>query len=147
MLNLAAVEGKKNMKKALLFACIAVLPTLASAQAGGVTLNIDGQSPLSKWGRWTAAENGGLGYGFRLNQDRGRAPMSAQWSSGDWVFKLSREEGSKRPDLFFGLKVSENQLQTTSLGCMSDSGGAAVGRNTNRNGSTLCGVQLDMHLQ
>ena len=129
------------MKKILLCACVALLPTLASAQAGGVTLNIDNQSPLSKWGRWTSAENGGLGYGFKLGQDRYRAPMGAQWGTGDWVFKLSREEGSKYPDLFFGLKVSESQLQTTSLGCMSNSGSAT------RYSSTLCGVQLDMNLQ
>lgn len=129
------------MKKILLCTCIALMPALASAQAGGVTLNLDSQSPLSKWGRWTSAENGGLGYGFKLGQDRSRAPMNAQWGTGDWVFKLSRDEGSKRPDLFFGLKVSENQLQTTSLGCMSDSGSAT------RYSSTLCGVQLDMNLQ
>ncbi|MAZ10647.1 MAG: hypothetical protein V7542_01440 [Limnobacter sp.] len=133
------------MKKTLFCACLVLTPllapTLASAQAGGVTLNIDGQNPLSKWGRWTSSENGGLGYGFRLNQDRNKAPMSAQWGTGDWVFKLSREEGNKYPDLFFGLKVSENQLQTTSLGCMSNSGSAT------RYSSTLCGVQLDMNLQ
>ncbi|WP_138517232.1 hypothetical protein [Limnobacter alexandrii] len=129
------------MKKTLICACLVLAPALASAQAGGVTLNIDGQSPLSKWGRWTSAENGGLGYGFRLGQDRSKAPMGAQWGTGDWVFKLSREEGNRYPDLFFGLKVSENQLQTTSLGCMSNSGSAT------RYSSTLCGVQLDMNLQ
>lgn len=128
------------MKKALLCVCMAMAPLVASAQAGGVTLNIDNQNPLSKWGRWTSAENGGLGYGFRLGQDRNKAPMGAQWGTGDWVFKLSREEGNKYPDLFFGLTVSENQLQTTSLGCMSNSGSAT------RYSSTLCGVQLDMNL-
>ena len=49
--------------------------------------------------------------------------------------------GETLPDLFFGLKVSETQLQTTSLGCMSNSGSAT------RYSSTLCGVQLDMNLQ
>lgn len=129
------------MKKALFSACLILAPALASAQAGGVSLNIDGQNPLSKWGRWTSAENGGLGYGFKLGQERNKNPIAAQWGTGDWVFKLNREEGNKHPDLFFGLKVSENQLQTTSLGCMSNSGSAT------RYSSTLCGVQLDMNLQ
>ena len=129
------------MKKTLICACIALAPVLANAQAGGVSLNIDNQNPLSKWGRWTSAENGGLGYGFKLGQERMKAPVSAQWSTGDLIFKLSREDDSKYPDLFFGLKVSENQLQTTSLGCMSNSGSAT------RYSSTLCGVQLDMNLQ
>ena len=128
------------MKQLLLCACFAIMPALASAQAGGVTLDLDGQNPLSKWGRWTNAENGGLGYGFKLGADR-KAQPGAQWGTGDWVFKLSRDEGNKHPDLFFGLKVSESQLQTTSLGCMSNSGSAT------RYSSTLCGVQLDMNLQ
>jgi hypothetical protein len=129
------------MKKELLGILLTMLPMLASAQAGGVTLNIDSQNPLSKWGRWTSTDNTNLGYGFKLGQDNLKAPLGARWSSGDWIFKLSRSESSTRPDLFFGLKVSENQLQTTSLGCMSDSGSTVQFR------STLCGVQLDMNIQ
>lgn len=129
------------MKRILLCACIAIMPTLASAQAGGVTLSIETQNPLSKWGRWTTLENSNLGYGFKINQDRNKLFNRANWETGDWVFKLNRDEGSKRPDLFFGLKVSENNLQTTSLGCMSNSGSAT------RYSSTLCGVQLDMNLK
>lgn len=130
------------MKKTLICLCFAMVPFVANAQAGGVSLSIDNQNPLSKWGRWTSTESNGFGSGsgFKLGQDHDRAPMAAQWGTGDWVFKLSREEGGKRPDLFFGLKVSESQLQTTSLGCMSDSGSAT------RYSSTLCGVQLDMNL-
>lgn len=135
------------MKKNLMIASMMLMPALAWAQAGGVTLNIDNQSPLSKWGRWTSTENGGLGYGFRANADRNRSAPTGQWGTGDWVFKLSREEGGKRPDLFFGLKVSENQLQTTSLGCMSNGGGAPARGGNTRYSSTLCGVQLDLNLQ
>lgn len=130
----------QNMKRTLITWCCTLLPLVAQAQAGGVTLNLDNQSPLSKWGRWTSTETGGLGYGFRLNNERNRSPMAAGWSQGDFVFKLSRENSAAMPDLFFGLKVSESQLQTTSLGCMSNSASAT------RYSSTLCGVQLDLNL-
>ncbi len=130
------------MKKTFLTLCCTLVPLIAQAQAGGVTLSLDNQNPLSKWGRWTSTDTGGLGYGFRLNNERNRSPMAAGWSQGDFVFKLSREQNSSAmPDLFFGLKVSESQLQTTSLGCMSNSGSAT------RYSSTLCGVQLDMNLR
>ncbi len=129
------------MKKTLLIMCCTLMPLAAQAQAGGVSLSLDNQSPLSKWGRWTSADTGGLGYGFRLNSERSKTPMAAGWSQGDFVFKLSREQNSTMPDLFFGLKVSESQLQTTSLGCMSNSASAT------RYSSTLCGVQLDKNLQ
>ena len=129
-----------EMKKTFLTMCCTLIPLVAQAQAGGVSLSLDNQNPLSKWGRWTSTDTGGLGYGFRLNNERNKSPMAAGWSQGDFVFKLSREQSNGMPDLFFGLKVSENQLQTTSLGCMSNSASAT------RYSSTLCGVQLDMNL-
>lgn len=128
------------MNKTLMCLCFTMIPFVAHAQAGGVSLNLENQSPLSKWGRWTSAEQGGLGYGFKSGTERSKSPFAAQWREGDWVFKLSQGNESTRPDLFFGLKVSENQLQTTSLGCMRNSG------NASRYSSTLCGVQLDMNL-
>lgn len=110
------------------------------AQANGVTLDLNDQNPLSKWGRWTYFEQGGQNYGLRLGQDRGRAPLTAHWREGNWVFKLNKDMLSDRHDLFFGLRLSEDQLQTTSLGCMSNSKKSGFG-------TALCGVQLDVNLK
>ena len=123
---------------------IALAPLCAAmnvhAQANGVTLDLNDQSPLSKWGRWTYFEQGGQNYGLRLGQDRGRAPLTAHWREGNWVFKLNKDMLSDRHDLFFGLRLSEDQLQTTSLGCMSNSKKSGFG-------TALCGVQLDVNLK
>ncbi|NJM31705.1 MAG: hypothetical protein HC848_00915 [Limnobacter sp.] len=67
-------------------------------------------------------------------------PLQAQWGKGDWVFKLNKDMLSDRQDLFFGLKLKEADLGTTSVGCMSNS-------SKNGAGSALCGVQLDMMLR
>ena len=128
------------MKKALITVCLTIAPLSALAQAGSVTLNLEDKNPLSKWGRWTYFEQGGQGYGLRLGQDRGRMPLTAHWREGNFVFKLNKDVLSDRHDLFFGLRISEDQLQTTSLGCMSNS-------NKNGYGTALCGLQLDVHLK
>lgn len=128
------------MNKTFLAVCLAMVPLVSSAQAGGVSLNLDQESPLSKWGRWTYLEEGTANYGFKLSQNRNRMPLTANWRHGDWVFKLNKDMMSDRHDLFFGLRISEDQLQTTSLGCMSN-------RSKNGFGSALCGVQLDMNLK
>lgn len=123
--------------------CIAMNLALNSlgayAQASGVTLDLDEQNPLSKWGRWSYFDQNGSNYSLKLNQDRGRMPLLAHWREGDWVFKLNKDVLSDRHDLFFGLRVSEDSHLTTSLGCMSNS-------KKNGYGTALCGVQLDLKL-
>lgn len=129
------------MKKTLACLTLCALPLLAHAQAGGIYFNLEDQSPLSKWGRWTNFDKTTGGFGLRLGGDKlSRAPVTAQWQEGNFVFKLSKDALSERHDLFFGLKVSQNTLQTTSLGCMSNS-------NRNGYGDALCGVQLDLNLR
>ena len=114
--------------------------TPAQANGTGVTLNLDDQNPLSKWGRWTYMEQTSNNYGFRLSQDRGRMPLNAEWREGKWVFKLNKDMLSDRHDLFFGIRLSEGQGQTTSVGCMSNSKKSGYG-------TALCGVQLDLNLR
>lgn len=132
------------MKHALLRLILAIAPLCATfpvcAQANGVSLDLNEQSPLSKWGRWTYFDQSGQNYSFKLNQERNRMPLRAHWRDGNWVFKLNKDVLSDRHDLFFGMRLSEDPLQTTSLGCMSNS-------KKNGLGSALCGVQLDMKLR
>jgi hypothetical protein len=128
------------MNKTWLAMYLSLAPLIACAQAGGVTLNLDDKNPLSKWGRWTYFDQSASDYGIKLSQNRNRMPLIAHWREGNLVFKFNKDMLSDSQDLFFGLRVSENKTQTTSLGCMS---------NTNRHGdgSSLCGVQLDMNLK
>lgn len=128
------------MNKTLLAICLTLSPLLVHAQANGVSLKLDDQNPLSKWGRWTYFEQGAQNYSFKLSQNRNRMPLTAHWREGNFIFKLNKDVLSDRHDLFFGLRISEDQMQTTSLGCMSNSSRGGVGR-------ALCGVQLDMNLQ
>jgi hypothetical protein len=125
---------------ATLITLLSTIPTYATAKGTGVTLNLDDRNPLSKWGRWTYLEQNGNNYGIRLGQDRGRMPLNAEWREGKWVFKLNKDMLSDRHDLFFGIRLSESQEQTTSIGCMSNS-------KSNGYGTALCGVQLDLNLR
>ncbi len=118
---------------------LSLMPLAASAQADGITLDLESQSPLSKWGRWTYIDHESKNYAVSLSQNRNKIPFEARWSQGDWIFKLNKDMLSKRHDLFFGLKISEANAGTTSIGCMSNSG-------KNGSGSALCGVQLDLHI-
>lgn len=127
------------MKRALTIIGLMIAPLAAQAQASGVTLNLDNENPLSKWGRWTYLSQEGSNYSFNLSQNRNRMPLMAQWGKGDWMFKLNKDMLSDRHDLFFGLRLSEAYLGTTSIGCMSNSSRGGLG-------SALCGVQLDMNL-
>lgn len=130
---------KFTLPTLVLSACL-TSPLPALAQASGLTLNLDDESPLSKWGRWTYFDQNGSGYSFKLHQDRTRMPLTANWREGNWVFKLNKDVLTDRHDLFFGLRLSEDQLQTTSLGCMSNS-------KKNGFGTAMCGVQLDLNLK
>lgn len=118
---------------------LALTNSLVQAQATGVTLDLDEQNPLSKWGRWSYFDQSGSNYSLKLNQDRGRMPLLANWREGNWMFKLNKDMLSDRHDLFFGLRMTEDQRLTTSLGCMSNS-------KKNGFGTALCGVQLDLKL-
>jgi len=129
------------MKKLLFCLCLASVSGGASAQANGVTLDLDDHNPLSKWGRWTYLDYQEKGFGFNLSQNRNRVPLSVNWRSGDWVFKLNKDAISDRHDLFFGLRLSEDQLATTSLGCMSNH------RKLGGYKGPMCGVQLDVNLK
>lgn len=132
-----APAAGKTMKRFLALICIAIAPLAVQAQAGGLTLSLDNESPLSRWGRWTSTEPSL--YGFRVGVSRNMAP-TAQWQEGNFVFKLSRDPYNDRNDLFFGLKILESQAQTTSLGCMSHSENRGYGK-------TTCGVQWDLNLR
>ncbi|MDX1669053.1 MAG: hypothetical protein R3194_06535 [Limnobacter sp.] len=127
------------MKKlaTLILAC--AFPVAAFSQAGGITLNLKQENPLSKWGRWTYLSQEGLNYSLNLSQDRNKLPLTANWASGDWMFKLNKDMLSDRHDLFFGLKVNEADLGVTSVGCMSNGSSSIT--------DALCGVQLDLNLQ
>lgn len=122
---------------ALILAC--TLPVAAFSQAGGITLNLENENPLSKWGRWTYLSQEGLNYSLNLSQDRNKMPLTANWGTGDWVFKLNKDVLSDRHDLFFGLKVNEADLGVTSVGCMSNRSSSLT--------DALCGVQLDLNLR
>lgn len=123
-----------------IFISITLASTCAQAQNTGVTLNLDEQNPLSKWGRWSYFDQTGSNYSLKLNQDRGRMPLQAQWKEGNWMFKLNKDVLSERHDLFFGLRVAEDPHLTTSVGCMSNSKKSGYG-------TALCGLQLDLKLR
>lgn len=129
------------MKKFLSCLCLSLAPFVAHAQAHGLTLDLDDQNPLSKWGRWTYLDYQDKGIGLNLSQNRNRLPLMAHWQKGDLVFKWNRDVMSSDHDLFFGLRLREDQLATTSLGCMSNGHKSAAYK------GPLCGVQLDVNLK
>ncbi|MCQ8895136.1 hypothetical protein NQT62_01630 [Limnobacter humi] len=132
----------RHSAKACLLAASLACSTLAHAQAGtGLTLNLDDKNPLSQWGRWTYIDQSGPGWGLKLNQDRGHIPLTANWRQGDWVFKLSKDALNDQHDLFFGLRLSEDALQSTSLGCMSNR------KKNSLYATEMCGVRMDVNLK
>lgn len=116
------------------------LPATALCQAGGITLNLENENPLSKWGRWTYLSQEGNNYAFQLSQDRAKLPLMAHWSTGHWILKLNKDMLSNRHDLLLGLKINEDYLGTTSVGCMSNNAKSGLG-------DALCGIQLDLNLR
>lgn len=125
------------MYKLITLITLVLTPFAATAQADGITLDLKSESPLSKWGRWTYVDHEGKDYTVSLAQNRNKMPFKASWSQGDWVFKLNKDMLSSRHDLFFGLKISEVNAGTTSIGCMS---------NSRKHGNAMCGVQLDLNI-
>lgn len=130
-----------TLAAAILVSALAVAPTVSQAQANGISLNLDEQSSFSKWGRWTYFDQYGSGYGLKIQQDRAKIPLTANWRQGDWVFKLNKDLNSEQHDLFFGLRISEDKLQTTSLGCMSKN------KKNESFSKSMCGLTLDVNLR
>jgi len=128
------------MKNWIAGSLLALASTASWSQANGITLDLEEQSPLSKWGRWTSGTEK-LDKSLHSGKNKSSAGFMG-FHANDLVFKMNRDNVADQNDLFFGLRVREDAIGTTALGCMSSN------RKTYNKTATssLCGVQLDVKL-